>query len=526
MGIMPGKYKLSQLLSGLEGILSYPRTEVEVLGVAMDSRQVQPGVIFIALGGSTTDGHLYIGEAIERGAVAVVGEKEVPDISVPYVQVKDGRKALAHLSAGLFGFPAHKLMMIGVTGTDGKTTTCNLIHQILLAAGLRSGMISTVNAVIDDQVMDTGFHVTTPDAPIVQSYLSQMVAAGLTHVILEATSHGLAQRRVAACEFDMALVTNITHEHLDYHGSFEAYQAAKGLLFSELSNTSPKIFNSRRAAVLNKDDRSFDYLSDITRVPILTYGAEPGADVTAKDIRMDSTGLKFTVLGTQLDGRMLRIPIESSLVGKFNLYNILAAVALTAGAMDLDPQAVRAGVAALKSVPGRMESIDLGQNFKAIVDFAHTPNALRRSLQAARTITSGRVIAVFGSAGLRDREKRRMMAKVSSELAEFTVLTAEDPRTESLEEILHEMALGAENAGGTEGETFWRIPDRGDAIRFAIRLAAPGDLVISCGKGHEQSMCFGETEYPWDDRVAFQAALAEFLDVVGPEMPFLPRSAS
>jgi UDP-N-acetylmuramoyl-L-alanyl-D-glutamate--2,6-diaminopimelate ligase len=205
--------------------------------------------------------------------------------------------------------------------------------------------------------------------------------------------------------------------------------------------------------------------------------------------------------------------------------NLLAAITLTRGIMGLEEEAVRQGVAAMPGVPGRMERVDMGQDFTALVDFAHTPNALRRALEAARRMTGERVIAVFGSAGLRDREKRRMMAETSAELADLTVLTAEDPRTEPLEEILREMAEGAISRGAVEGRTFWRVPDRGQALRFAVQLAQPGDLVIACGKGHEQSMCFGETEYPWDDRAALRTALAECLGVSGPAMPYLPTQA-
>jgi UDP-N-acetylmuramoyl-L-alanyl-D-glutamate--2,6-diaminopimelate ligase len=387
-------------------------------------------------------------------------------------------------------------------------------------------MISTVNALIGEQVVDTGFHVTTPEAPQVQDYLARMVAAGMTHVILEATSHGLAQQRLGACEFDMALVTNITHEHLDYHGSYQAYRESKGRLFTSLSETQPKQFNPPRGAVLNRDDSSYEYLAAITLTAQLSYGLDPRAEVRAEGVIAQADGLRFTALGRDLRGNAFRLPLSSPLVGSYNVWNCLAAVALAVGVMGLEPQAVQAGLVAYAGVPGRMEHIDLGQDFTVFVDFAHTPNALRRALEAARQLSSGRVIAVFGSAGLRDRLKRRMMAETSAELADLTVLTAEDPRSESLEAILAEMAIGAESRGGVEGQTFWRIPDRRDALRFAVRLARPGDLVIACGKGHEQSMCFGETEYPWDDRVALRAALAEFLNVTGPEMPFLPTLSS
>ena len=540
----PAQVKLSGLVQNLPGGTQLAFSDVEVSGVTLDSRQVQPGSVFVALsGGLGTDGHRYIPDAIQRGAVAVVGSQPLSGLSVPYFQVRDTRQALALLSAAFHDFPARKLTMIGVTGTDGKTTTCNLIYAILQAAGLRAGMISTVNAVIGDQVLDTGFHVTTPEAPDVQRYLAQMAAAGLTHVVLEATSHGLAQQRVKAVDFDIGVVTNITHEHLDYHGSYEAYRAAKGILFSDLEHTSPKAFNPPRGAVLNRDDDSYEYLAGLAKVRRVSYGLHAEADVRAEGISHRVEGLYFTAVGQDAQGREFRLPLASRLYGDFNVSNCLAAVAATLGVLGLDPSSVQGGIAALEGVPGRMEALDLGQDFTAIVDFAHTPNALRVALLAVRQMlndprrassdasrlqpsvpASGRVIAVFGSAGLRDRLKRRMMAETSAVHADLSVFTAEDPRSESLAAILAEMAAGAQSRGGVEGQTFWRVPDRRDALRFAVSIARPGDVVIACGKGHEQSMCFGETEYAWDDRVALRAALAERLGVPGPEMPFLPET--
>jgi UDP-N-acetylmuramoyl-L-alanyl-D-glutamate--2,6-diaminopimelate ligase len=388
-------------------------------------------------------------------------------------------------------------------------------------------MISTVNVVIGDETLDTGFHVTTPEAPSVQGYLRRMADAGLTHVVLEATSHGLAQRRVAVCDFDMGVVTNITHEHLDYHGNYEAYRQAKGMLFAGLADTPTKPAKPPRGAVINRDDISYDYLAGITGVPWLSYGRRENADV--RPVTIDPgvrPGMRLTVTGHDLQGRLFDIQVESQLAGEFNVENLLAAIALTRGVMDIDEGAIQAGVAALPGVPGRMEAISLGQDFSALVDFAHTPNALRRALETARRMTAGRVIAVFGSAGLRDRQKRRMMAEIAAGLADLTVLTAEDPRTESLDDILAEMAEGMRSQGGVEGRSFWRVADRGAAMRLAVELARPGDVVIACGKGHEQSMCFGEVEYPWDDRAALRAALAERLGVRGPAMPYLPTQAA
>ncbi|OGO13771.1 MAG: hypothetical protein A2Y93_12560 [Chloroflexi bacterium RBG_13_68_17] len=511
---------LSQLVREIPEAAAVALPEAEVTGVTADSRQVQPGAVFVAVRGGTADGHRFLGEAARRGAALAVGEDPPADLGIPYLRVADSPLALAQLAAAWHGFPARRLVMIGVTGTDGKTTTANLIYRILVAAGLRAGMITTVNAVIGERVLDTGFHVTTPEAPAVQGYLAEMARAGLTHCVLEATSHGLAQRRVAACDFDIAVVTNVTHEHLDYHGTWEAYLEAKARLFTSLADTAPKPGAPARLGVLNRDDASYELLRQQTSVRQISYGLDPQADLRAESIQASAKGLRFTARGPGYAQE-----IHSALLGGFNVSNCLAAFSVGVEGLALAPAVAARGIAALTGVPGRMERIELGQPFTAIVDFAHTPNALRRALETARELTDGRVIAVFGAAGLRDRDKRARMAATSVELADATILTAEDPRTESLDDILEMMAAGARAAGGVEGETVWRVPDRGQALRFAVRRAQPGDLVIVCGKGHEQSMCFGETEHAWDDRVAMRAALAERLGVDGPAMPGLPTSS-
>lgn len=514
--------------------------DISITGIAIDSRAVRPGNLFVALKGGNVDGHDYIPKAVENGAAAIVGERDRivvdpaqggADPAYPYIGLQNPRRALTWIAAAFHDWPGRKLTVIGVTGTDGKTTTTNLLYQILLAANIKAGMISTVNAVIGDEVLDTGFHVTTPDAHDVQRYLAGMVDAGLTHVVLETTSHGWSQYRVDACEFDIGVVTNITHEHMDEHGSYENYRAAKARLFSSLEITQPKVQGNPRLAVINRDDtKSFDFLNEFIKVNKINYGLLDGADLQAKEIAFDPSGIHFTAISNDF-----RVATSSRLVGAYNVSNCLAALAAAVYGLGIQPAVAAQGIASLDGIPGRMERINMGQNFTAIVDFAHTPNALKVTLEAAREmLTSGRVrqlpnptrrprvIAVFGSAGLRDREKRRMMAETSAELADLTVLTAEDPRTESLDAILEEMAAGSRSKGGREGETFWRIPDRGEAIRFALRLARPGDVVLACGKGHEQSMCFGAREHLWDDRTAMRAALAEYLDTDGPQMPYLP----
>jgi len=501
------------------------------------------------------DGHCFIAQAVNEGAVAVVGERapqELPDLpwgAFTYVRVPDAREGWGWLCAAWHDFPSRKMTLIGVTGTDGKTTTVNLIYGILRAAGLNVGMVSTVSAHIGEEEIDTGLHTTTPDPPDVQEYLARMVETGVTHAVLEVTSHGLAQHRVAGCDFDVAAVTNITHEHLDFHGTLAAYQQAKARLFEGLVRSFRKP-GVPKVAVLNRDDDSYRYLSSIPADRQIVYavtdlppmgesppfippiggergGGEGEADVTASDVCFAPDRTRFTLRlcsGQALrlcSGQALRTPagevsIETPLVGAHNVSNILAAAA-TGVALDLPLEAIAEGIAAVRGVPGRMERIEVGQDFLAIVDFAHTPNALLRALQTARTMTGagGRVIVVFGCAGLRDREKRAMMGHIAGELADLVVVTAEDPRTESLEEIMAESVAAATAEGKREGVDLWRVSDRGEALLLACHKARAGDVVIACGKGHEQSMCFGTIEYLWDDREAVRRALrGETLDTL------------
>lgn len=342
-------------------------------------------------------------------------------------------------------------------------------------------------------------------------------------MVLETTSHGLEQKRVDECEFDLAVITNITHEHLDYHGNYDNYLQSKAKLIRQVAKTAAKKFKTPKMAVINQDDISFPYLMKILDEPALscvqriTYGCNSVSDYYSTDLVSSSKGVALSV------HHQTKIwKINSALLGAYNAVNILAAFSACVNGLEIDPLVAVQGIASLASVSGRMEVIDLGQNFTAIVDFAHTPNALRVALESVRQLTNGRLIAVFGSAGLRDRAKRRMMAEVAIKLADLTILTAEDPRTEKLSDILAEMENAALQSGGRPGESYFSIPDRGDAIQQAVELAQPGDLVIACGKGHEQSMCFDTTEYAWDDRTAMRAALSKKLGIPGPAMPYLP----
>jgi UDP-N-acetylmuramoyl-L-alanyl-D-glutamate--2,6-diaminopimelate ligase len=479
-----------------------------------------PGSCFVARVRPTGDGHPHIAKAIANGSSMILAQRSPAEVGVDlpdgvvWLQVADTAEALAWLSAAWYGFPSRELVIIGVTGTNGKTTTVNLLHAIFAAAGYKTGMLSTLKAVIGEREEPLDLHVSTPEAPVIQRYLRQMVAAGITHCVLETTSHGLAQHRVTAVDFDTAVITNITHEHLDYHGTFAEYFQAKARLFEMVAASLPdprKPFPITKTAILNVDDGAYGRLAQIPVRQQFSYSLEDKtADLYTRQYVTNPAGTHFEMV---LDGR--NVPIHSKLLGIFSIYNMLAAAA-TAYAMGIEPAVIQTGIEAVALIHGRMHQIKRGQPFIVHVDFAHTPDGLDKAITAARGILqqsqeAGRVIVVFGSAGLRDPEKRQMMAQIAAEKADLTVLTAEDPRTESLEDILEVMAWGCGRKGGIEGKTFWRIPDRGQAIYFALTLAQPQDFVLICGKGHEQSMCFGSTEYPWDDITATQTALDAFL---------------
>jgi UDP-N-acetylmuramoyl-L-alanyl-D-glutamate--2,6-diaminopimelate ligase len=495
----------------------------EITAVIADSRAVIPGTLFVAVPGLRVDGHNFIPAAIAAGAVAAVGTKSLPAVAaqhgslpadVPYIQASAGREALAYLNAALHNFPSRAMTVIGVTGTDGKTTTCTLVESIL-AITQKVGVITTIGARINGEEQDTGFHVTTPEAPDVQHYLAQMRSVDCQYAIVESTSFGLDQKRVAAVDYDIAAITNITHEHLDIHGTFEAYQAAKALLFRALYQSAPKP-GVPRVAVLNADDEgSYSALKSVLAeeaaqtsplgVQIRSYSLADQTDVHARNIVYQPDTTRFELVWW--NGAF---PVETQLVGEFNIANILCAATITL-ALGVSPQTVQQGVASLPGVLGRMQRMDRGQDFLAIVDFAHSPVSLERALKTLRPLVGpeGRLIAIFGSAGLRDRAKRRLMGRVSGRLADYTIITAEDPRTEDLDAINREIAAGVEEYAPPTA--YCIVPDRAEAIRQGIAMAQPGDVVASFGKGHERSMCFGETESPWSDQDAMLDALAQRL---------------
>jgi UDP-N-acetylmuramoyl-L-alanyl-D-glutamate--2,6-diaminopimelate ligase len=511
---------LQTLLTALEqhpiAVPSSISPAMEIQGLAYDSRTVRDGWLFVAVPGTHTDGRRFLMDAAQRGAVVALGEPLADaqtTFPLPYIEVADVRLALANLACAFYGYPAQRLCTIGVTGTDGKTTTSNLINSILESAGLRTGLMTTANFKMLGQEWENTTRQSTLEALEVQQYLRGMLDKGVTHAIVEATSHGLVLERVHGCNFDVGVVTNITHEHLDFHKTLDAYRRAKARLFEMLdpdrqkrdihSDTAlPAAMPPRPTAILNRDDVSYDILKPYCRVPILDYGIDTPASVRAVDIELRPHSTRFRVIVP--DGEQ---EIETRLVGRFNVSNSLAAIA-TSYSQGITLDVIARGLATVQGVTGRMESIDEGQPFAVIVDYAHTPDSLEKVLATLRPLTKGRLYVVFGSAGERDLQKRPIMGRIAAQMTDFFVITDEDPREEDRERILREIAEGAMAVGKQEGRDFLCIADRTEAIQAAIARAQVGDTILLAGKGHEQSIIVGREKLPWDDRKVARTLLS------------------
>lgn len=474
-----------------------PAGDIELAAVVYDSRRAAPGAVFVAVPGTHTDGHLHVGEALRRGAAAAVVEHAVEGGADRQVVVPDTRTALAELAAALHGHPSREVPVVGITGTDGKTTTTTMLQAALDRTLGPAGSLSTVDFRLGPTVEPNLSRQSTLEAPEVQAQLRRMVDQGCRAVALEATSHGLALHRLDGVRFRGAVFTNVTHDHLDFHGSWDRYLDAKALLLE----------SARRSggfAVLNWDDaRAFPILRSRWGGPLLTYSArgDAGADLKADQVVPTSEGITFhatTPAGAQ--------PVRLRMAGRWNVGNALAA--LGAGILlDQPLPGLVEGLEALPSVPGRMERVDLGQPFSVIVDYAHTPAALTLALSELRAATPGRIWVVFGSAGERDLEKRGEMGKVAAQLADQLILTNEDPRGEDPGTIIDQIWAGAVAAGAEPDGNLRRCEDRAEAIRLAVLGALPGDTVLLAGKGHEHSIIGPLGGVPWDERQLAEAAL-------------------
>ncbi len=480
--------------------VAVPRgAERAISGIAYDSRRVQSGNLFVAIAGFHVDGAAYAGDAIARGAAAVVADERVlPALAaaaeadaVPLVGVPDPRAALATLAARWFGYPARELVTIGVTGTDGKTTTCYLTSSLLEAAGFSTGLFTTVAYKIGRQWEENESRQTTPEALEVQHLLRRMADAGVGHALLESTSHGLELHKLDHCEYDVGVFTNLSPDHLDFHQTFEAYAAAKARLFAMLDTSVPK--GAPKFAVLNVDDPSWRLMADATRARTLTYALDAAADLrpAAVQLHADGSDLRIASPAGVIEARL-------NLPGRFNVANALAAAAVALG-LGVSPAAIGEGLSRASGVPGRMQRIDAGQPFAVIVDYAHTAASFQKVLDTLRPLTRDRLIAVFGCAGERGAERRSGMGAVAAQSADYAVLTSEDPRGEDPAAIIAAIAAAMTAAGAREGERFERVVDRREALARAFTLARPGDVVLLTGKGHEHSIQTATGSIPWDE---------------------------
>jgi UDP-N-acetylmuramoyl-L-alanyl-D-glutamate--2,6-diaminopimelate ligase len=473
--------------------------DLEVTGLSYDSRLVEPGQAFFCIKGLVTDGHLFVGDALERGARVLFVERE-PEDEVPpevtLVLVPDTRLALAHCSSRFYGDPSGHLKLVGVTGTNGKTTTTFLIENIFKEAGLATGLIGTIENHVREAVEPVTR--TTPESLDLQRLLRRMVDEGVEVVAMEVSSHALELHRASGCSFDVVVFTNLTQDHLDFHISLEEYFGAKRRLFEGDE------FGPRRTAVINFDDVFGRRLIEETSQPSRSFGIEEKADVSARGVKVSARGNRFELVFAEES-----IPVATMLQGRFNVYNCLAA-ATVAFELGADNDSIVAGLAGLAGVPGRFENIDCGQHFTALVDYAHTPDGIRNVLEACREVTPGRVIIVVGCGGDRDRSKRPLMGRVGTELSDLCVITSDNPRSEDPEAIIEMILEGVR--GEFPAERYEVVVDRREAIKKALSEARPGDLVVVAGKGHESGQIFADRVIAFDDRQVVRECLREVTD--------------
>jgi UDP-N-acetylmuramoyl-L-alanyl-D-glutamate--2,6-diaminopimelate ligase len=493
---------LQQLLQGIDTLSVSGDTRTPVTGVRYDSRSVQPGDLFVCIKGYAADGHDFIDDAVKRGAQTLVLERDI-EVSAPVVKVvlRNTRQALGKLACNFFDDPSSRLFLVGITGTNGKTTTTFLARAVLSQVVQKVGLIGTIANMIGDEsfVADR----TTPEAVDVIEFLNQMLLQGAGAAVMEVSSHAVSLDRLSGLKFDCGVFTNLTREHLDFHGTLENYLDAKGRFFSRLDAKS----NRLPLAAINIDDTSGAKIAQYVpaSIPLVTYGMTEEADVQGSNVALSAKGTSFLI---SYQGHSY--PVNLKLCGAFNVYNSLAAFCVGL-AYDMEPSEIILGLESVASVPGRFEAVDVGQDFLVIVDYAHTPDGLLNVLQLACALVKSRLILVFGCGGDRDRTKRPVMGEIALQYSDYTILTSDNPRTEEPIEIINEIENGLLHAGGTYGVDYEVDSDRRDAIHRAIKMAGTGDVVLICGKGHETYQIIGTTKHDFDDRKIAREVLEEVL---------------
>jgi UDP-N-acetylmuramoyl-L-alanyl-D-glutamate--2,6-diaminopimelate ligase len=486
------RMNLREVFQGIDAAVPADAGEMDIRQVACDSRKVQLRALFFALHGAKADGSAFIRDAVAHGAAAIASEAARPAVmpsSVAWVQVPDARKALAITAANFFNHPANALQLVAVTGTNGKTTTTSLIDAIINASGAKTGLFGTI--AYHTPLGDYPAPNTTPESVDLQGFLAEIRDAGGRYATLEASSHSLSMDRLWGCHFDAVVFTNLTREHMDYHKTFEDYFAAKKRLFEDTGAGAPEI------AVINTDDEFGKRLTGIAK-KTLSYGLESGADLTTKKFQLTFNGLTFTAQTP--NGK---VQVTSSLVGRINVYNILAAIGASQ-ALGISNGVIETGIRNLESVSGRFQRIDLGQPFLAIVDYAHTDDALKNLIRTARELNpKGRIITLFGCGGEKDRTKRPVMGEVTGRLSDLTILSSDNPRSEDPLKIISDIIVGLQKTNGK----YLIEPDREKAIGVAMDEARAGDIVLLAGKGHENYQMLAEGTVEFDDREMARSAL-------------------
>ena len=499
--------RFSELLAdlALRGVrarrLTPPDVDPEIAGLTQDSRTVSAGALFVAIAGMQVDAHDLVGDAVQAGATALLVQREAPlPPGCAAALVDDTRFALGTAAAALAGHPTEEMTMIGVTGTDGKTTACLLTVAALRACGVAAGGMNSLEFRSLDEIEINPTYMTTLEAPLIQARMRDLVDAGVTTAVLETTSHGIAQHRLSGVAFDVAAYTNLSHEHLDFHATLEEYRDVK-LRLAEMARQSPRKPGVAKAIVYNIDDPAWSSLALAPTDRRVTYGSGPRADLWPSQIDSRIGGVTFTVEG---GGDRLRASLP--LTGRFNVANALCALGICA-ALDQPLAAAAEGLASARGLRGRMQVLDAGQPFAIVIDFAHTPDGLEQVLRELRPLTPGRLLAVFGAAGARDSSNRPLMGAAVARGADEFIITADDPRHESVDVISAAIAAGATAEGRHEGEDFRRVADRREAIREVIGRARPGDTVLLAGKGHEDRLLLGDEVLPWDEVAEARAAI-------------------
>jgi UDP-N-acetylmuramoyl-L-alanyl-D-glutamate--2,6-diaminopimelate ligase len=490
--------KLSDLLSSLHICHAKGNLDIEVKGIETDSRKVKPGYLFIALRGFTVDGHQYVGQAAANGAVAFLVEGMDESVVLPgvFAIVPDTRRALAVIADRFYHHPTRSLNVIGVTGTNGKTSITYLIEQMMKDAGHKSGIIGTIQMRIGDYTEEVSN--TTPESIQLQKWFSLMLDKGADHACIEVSSHALEMGRVRGCNFRTAIFTNLTQDHLDYHQTMENYRNAKSLLFSQLGNTYND--SQMKFAILNADDEASEYYSKVTSAQVIYYGIDREADVRALDIKINESGTDF-LLQTYKGS----IPATTKMVGKFSVYNVLAATAACL-AEGIPLSSIQKSLESISGVQGRFERVDEGQDYTVIVDYAHTPDSLKNVLETAKEFTKGDIYCIIGCGGDRDRTKRPIMARIAVEHARYAIFTSDNPRSEEPDHILQDMINGVKGNPSSIGQ-YTAIIDRKEAIEDTISKARQGDCVIIAGKGHETYQIMKGQTLPFDDKQVASAAI-------------------